>query len=313
MEQEAQNQEIDLRLPFRTGWPILPVLPVKTWPQEHNYSKLLPDWNLILPALDRVMLENNVLVVDRFLCYRYHKRTDLRPTLLYYSDLQEEDQKIENWRQAVRRARDLLQLRNIENIAVEIVDQRVAEEIKTEIILSTEKEVLDAWTKFTPRIHECLSNHDWLSLDLLHRSWIGAQENVKATVVISAADANESLWWDQTIPALRAILPDFLGIELVYLDTIRAFDALDEFDGQEGGKILLARQAYENQDKIQIGASCGRHWDGEGPLGTGPGHLEKASGTLGGLIMFEDSTRQYGLSNHHVFFEGKDIEDSGSE
>lgn len=299
------QQEVDTQLSFRTGWPTLPTLPVKTSPQEHNLLTLLPDWKTNLALLGQILDENDVLVIDRFLCYRYNKGipiSERKPTFLIYSDLRGEGQHIEKWRKTAWAIHMMFQQRNLNNFVVEIVDQRVNEKIKTDIIHSDEREVLEAWSEIAPRIVQCLSDHKWTSLDLLHRRWFGAREDTKATVVISAADANDSIWWHQTLHTLRAILPNFLGIELIYLDSIFAVDRFASSESNQVADQDLEELAYTKPNSITMGASCGRKWAGKGPdLGSG-------SGTLGGLVRLDGHTHQFGLSNHHVFFKGMTLE-----
>lgn len=56
-----------------------------------------------------------------------------------------------------------------------------------------------------------------------------------------------------------------------------------------------------------MGAACGRKWKGEVTF-PGARQLAEESGTLGGLIKFKHVAQQFGLSNHHVFFGGKDYD-----
>jgi hypothetical protein len=317
MEQNnAQDQPIpDTRYTFRTGWPRLSALPVESLSQDHNLPTFFPDGMTNVEDILDIVRRNGVLVVDNYLCYRYSKGAPVpegKPTYLIYSDLRYEGQNITAWRQAVSDVISMFQQKNIYNVAIEIADQRTNCRIETDIIHSDEKEVLEAWDECMPRIAECLSKHNWVSLDLLHRSWIGAQQDAKATVVIGAADANDNEW-DQTLGTLRAILPEFLGIELVYLRTILAADTSMELneirnDGIEWMKML----AYEDPKLVPMGASCGRHWKiaekaAKAHVGK-DNKLSLGSGTLGGLVKLEGFTQQFGLSNRHVFIEDGDQE-----
>ncbi|KAF2116014.1 hypothetical protein BDV96DRAFT_598798 [Lophiotrema nucula] len=327
MEQQPfqGQQEVDTRLPFRTGWPILPVLPVETSSLNARV------WSTELDPTDvqqfsNILSHNDVYMRHIFFAHRHNKGvpvSERKPTLVVYSDIQKEGQNIENWRQAVRDIRNMLKEQGINNITVEITDYRASDmdKIETDLIMPNEKEVLDAWTELAPRIVQRLSSHNYLSIELLHRNWIGAQEGAKATVVICAADANDSRWWDETIPAVRALLPSFLGIELLYLRTICAMDesgSLDrnkkEDDRLDKIRHKLDMMRYLHPESIHMGASCGRKWKGEEVSLVGQEHLlAQESGTLGGLIKFEDVAQQFGLSNHHVFFEGKDYDGKEKE
>jgi hypothetical protein len=307
----------DTRYAFRTGWPRLPVLPVETLPQDYNLPKFLPDWTTNVEEILHIMERNGVLIVDNYLCYRYSKGAPVpegKPTYLIYSNLQDEGQNITAWRQAVSDVISTFQQKKIHNVAIEIADQQCNCKIKTDIIHPDETEVLQAWNEWMPRIAECLSghNHNWISLDLLHRSWIGAQQNVKATVVISAADANDSKW-NQTLDTLKAILPKFLGVELVYLETILGVDtSIDSDEIRDDGIEWMKMLAYQDPKLIPMGTSCGRRWkiaekDAKAYVGE-DSQLSSVSGTLGGLLKLKGSTQQYGLSNRHVFIEDSDSE-----
>lgn len=311
MEQETlhNQQEIDTRLPFRTGWPRpLPTFPVQTsYPGPDDFSPTRrAQWE---DHIDTVLEKHNVLRLDGEFCYRYNNGIPLserKLTYHVYSDLRKEGQDIEKWQRAVTEVGDKIQHEGID-LAIEILDHRfnAAKESDTYgIILSHEKELLDMWAEFAPRIIGCLSHHNWISLDLLHedhKSWMGLQDdrmNTKATVVIGAADANNTLW-DETLLALGTLLPSCLGIKLRYLDTILATNQTTT-----PLEILSsADSSYSN--KIPMGASCGRNWK-EAELKEGQAQHSEGSGTLGGLVKFQDDAEEFGLSNHHVFFEGKD-------
>lgn len=200
-----------------------------------------------MARINNMLSQHDVLVVDSFFCHWYNKAapvSERKSTLLIYSNLKEEKQSIENRRQAVWQVRSMLQQQSINDIAIEIIDLRIKNKIKTDMILPNENEVLHAWTELAPRVVECLSSRDWLSLDLLHRSWIGGQEDAKATVVVCAADANDNLWWDETMPALQTLLPTFSGIKLVYLDTIRTMDESTSFKSSEDENNILDMPPY---------------------------------------------------------------------
>jgi len=322
MEQLNINQtesDVDTRWTYRTGWPALPTLPAENSEPLYDIS-FLPKGQTTKSQILDILYQNNLHVDAIWFCYRSSKgalETERKRTLLVYSDLREKGQSIELWRQIAGAFRDFITQENISDVALEISDIRVTEEIESFAVSHKEKEVLEAWTEFAPRIADCLSEHrrDWLSLDLLRREWIGAEKDIKATVVICARDTNDAIWWDAIIPALRNLLPAFLGIELCYLDTIRANNESEGDDDSDNinWKRFLEKQSYRFPGRIPIGASCGRRWREKEPALATQKDFCLESGTLGGLIKFGHSAQEFGLSNHHVFFEGKDCNDKESK
>lgn len=311
MEQQPSQtlQEIDTLLSYRTGWPTLPTLPVKTVDRDNNLPR---EWDK--PLVDQILSENGIRVLEQSLCYRFNNGVPIperRPTVLVWSDLRFEGQNIDKWRQAVHDISKMFQKQpSMNGFTIEIVDHRV-NRIKTDIIYSHEKEVLDAWTELAPRITECLfdAGHKWTSIDLLHRRLMDAEEGAKATIVISAADANENIWRLETLPRLRSFLPDFLQVELVYLDSILAMDSSEgpkhDYEQEYADIREDVRQhqdsidgIYLNPRVIPMGAPCGRKWKGDEP---GPGQLAQGGGTLGGLVKLDGLDNHFGLSNRHVF------------
>ena len=218
----------DTRFSYRTGWPRLPVLPLQTsflhgtgpLGQEDVRETVVPYFVNIGQNIARILIANGVRIENIHLCYRYNRgipESVRRPTFLCYSDIQKAGQEIEKWRRAVRQVVGMFKWRGLNNVAIEIADHRVEQEIRTDVVDS--EEAIDAWRDFAPRIQQYIAKHEYVTMDVVRRFWIGAKEDAKATVVISAKDANDSSW-DDTLSLLRETLPSFFDVELIYLNTI---------------------------------------------------------------------------------------------
>ncbi|KAF2013489.1 hypothetical protein BU24DRAFT_483262 [Aaosphaeria arxii CBS 175.79] len=267
--------DIDTRLSYRTGWPILPALPV-------IHTDL--DWS-DYPDLQReiwaILINNQVDAASGvMICTRSNMgvpESDRKPTIFIIVGAQRDDEASRV--QAVRDIKNLLQSRGIE-LAVELYanGQYIVDD-STFPIRSTDTDLLQWWELNIPLLVDTISPHNWLSIDFILR---GSEK--RPTVFISADDANDWPWWIETIPFLRDHIPPHIDIELKYMKHLDS----GEDDVKLTGDKTIPTDDYECA--IQMGASCGIS-----------GHPN--SGVVGGFVKLEKDGRDLGhfaLTNQHV-------------
>jgi hypothetical protein len=281
-DEEIEN-EIDLRVSYRRGWPVLQVLPLGTIPLK-DPSTYLPDYDEHLQHIRNILEGQRVRALSIQVVYRVHYETskwdDDAVTLFIPAE-----SGIGNWYMAVRDIRKYLSKKAID-IAIEIIDPR-AQRISTFAILPSDIHAIELWNG---RLRDNVVNIlelcglQWISVNVFHRGLEDSREKCKQTVLISAADASDKEWWDRVLPRLRQICSPHFLVELTYQDQL-IFTPNEE-------AIHAARRLSSKSFgfSIDMGASCG-------PAGT------DASGSMGGMVRLRQGDQDigtFGISNHHV-------------
>ncbi|KAF2016835.1 hypothetical protein BU24DRAFT_477784 [Aaosphaeria arxii CBS 175.79] len=272
--QSNTNPAIDTRVPYRTGWPILPVLPV-----EESHAEITTYFRnpgSVELEICSILKKHSLNHHDFGLCHRLNKGVPLdgqRPTMRIISE-KETDSK-EARIKAVEEIKCLFERENAD-VAVEIILSEAYVGFDTDIILSTERDLILQWKSLWTKIEKTIAIHDYLTLDLVRRG-----EQNRPTFLIGARDANDESWWSTTLPMLRKMVPADIDLELCFLDSV-------ELTGS------ARRDSVDDCSYLSIGASCGNRG------GT-------RAGTLGGFVELERDGRplgQFGVSNCHVLGKG---------
>ncbi|KAF2113620.1 hypothetical protein BDV96DRAFT_601106 [Lophiotrema nucula] len=206
----------------------------------------------------------------------------------------------DQWVQAVKEIRRELVQAGI-YWAIELIDERVFyRSLHTSPILSTDRDLIEGWSKVLPDFHTMIENRNWVSVDVFHREF--PSREMQPTVIISARDANDDNSWDTTLPALHQLLQANnlkVDIVLLFLQDLKfttTESAIAEgrttpssaiTEGYVEPDPFISKEFY--MDTISMGSSCATS-------------SSTRSGTLGGRIMLqkESSIIELGLTNYHV-------------
>lgn len=278
------EEKIDTRLPYRIGYPTLPVFPVIT---EHVTHEPV-DYGRVLEILANYRISYHYIYLAR----RVNRKADLagcEPRVVVVSTY--EDGCRSNWIHAVR------DLHSSCNRPIELVDKQAESGLLAlRPVLSTDCTLIDSWKKLLPEFFARIQAQSWITVDVMYRDF--PSRGMRPSIIISAQDADQGVWWDQILPDLTQELQTHkLDVELVllYLGSLRLLGP----DDDRGILPILgvcADDIYEHT--VQMGASCGiPHSD--------------CSGTLGGRIRLEkdSSILDLGLTNFHVLKRGLDTVD----
>lgn len=276
------EENIDSRLSYRKGWPILAPLPLRivydggAISYFPNRAKHIPKIELLL-QLQRVE-PRSIDIVDR-VPFAAAKTDESTATLLITAE-----PGTGNMFMAVRDIRKYLSSQDI-HVAIELIDER-AHWMRTYPVTSVEPATIESWKTMRNHVVDYLdeSGIDWVSVNVLHRGLDMSKDLCPPTIVISARNAASSRWWDEILPNVRNMCRTQLEVELVREDEV-AFDPY-ELAKNAGGTLNI-----DVFDKIiPMGASCG-------PVSS------IGSGTIGGGVTLRRNGQDLGvfaLSNHHV-------------
>ncbi|PSN68764.1 hypothetical protein BS50DRAFT_632642 [Corynespora cassiicola Philippines] len=268
--------DIDTRLAHRVGSPILPVLPVSfAWiSDEASISKDIHR----IPVV-QILRDNGINQREALQCIRTNQSGQGGRTLLIFADF--EPNVTSNWVNAVTQIRQDLIAFGLEDFFVEITDPR---KHQNEAI---DKDNLVLCQELLPSIYANMEGHAWVTVDFL-RCFSHLHGEIRPTVAISAADADDERWWEITLPSIKEAIAGRLELNLFCLKSVFTTDIFHS----EKPDVLFRYRNYDPE--IGIGASCG--------LGG-----SESTGTLGGRVTLQtkDGNQTHlGLTNFHVLLKG---------
>ncbi|KAI5301643.1 hypothetical protein KEM56_001505 [Ascosphaera pollenicola] len=279
------EQQIDTRIPYRTGWPKLPVL--HTWTcQEGNPMKYIPNYDKIVDRVKTILRKRNLPSRDIMACHRLPYGVEAKEanvataTLLIITDFDGG-----NYFLATRDIRRFLASMDI-HICIEILDRRTFK-LRTFAVLPSEKKLVELWTHGLRNDLINILSHSkmqWTSLSLFHRGYENTREKCPATIVIGAVDPSDSKWAKEVIPKIREKYNDDLAIEVTHQN--RSSFVTTEGEEHSAGRNLNPRHFVR---KIKMGTSCGAHELME-------------SATFGGMVRlkkFKEDEGCFALSTHN--------------
>jgi hypothetical protein len=304
MEKMASIREgIDSRLPYRIGYPKLPVLPVETAFLSQSSGACIPDLPSCWRKIDDVLAKYHIPQRGLFFAYRLNRgvhSADCDPTLVIVSTYRHSNRL--SWVDAVCEICADLHLSGIKQ-AIELIDEQVFySSLSTSAIQSTETKLIKGWEEVLPNFLAAIKERNWITVDVLYREF--PSRVMQPTVIINAQDANDDIWWGQTLPALFKLLRDNqleVDIVVLFLENL-AFTA-DSASSRNGAQSDSYSPGVEDngfgpdpsisddfyEDTLQIGTSCGTS-------------SSISSGTLGGRILLQKDSHEFevGLTNYHV-------------
>ncbi|KAF2262452.1 hypothetical protein CC78DRAFT_582566 [Lojkania enalia] len=279
--QKSPNMaQIDERLPYRIGLPLLPVLPVQTFPLA-NVADQFPGASNHRRVILEILDNNRVHVYHSEIVYRLHagdKLSDDYITIMTVARFW--NGCIQSWKDATMQIHQYLSEFNL-HYAIEIIDFAAYRGLQS---LPFPTDIYNWNRSLLPLVQSLVDRHQWITINMLYQEYVEGRREDQAstyrpTVIVTARDANDSSWWNKTLPTLRTALQKYPEIR---------FEVLYEqhFIIAASPNSKLLSQAFSNV--ICSGSSCGN--------GT-------RTGTLGGQIYLKESkgtTIKLGITNHHV-------------
>ncbi|KAF2108556.1 hypothetical protein BDV96DRAFT_652807 [Lophiotrema nucula] len=284
-----EHRPIDRRLPYRIGSPWLPVLPVLTTDID-DIEAILPNKSQI--AIGDILRRLSINASFAGFVHRHNRGQATNRntvTLLIVSELKTE-QDIEKCETAVHRiCENAAQSRS--NCAVEIIDcQAFPAHLPVFPIPETSQHLVAVWNSLLPQLQTLIESRQWVTIDgMLQRR---PHSVPRPTAIISAKDANDSIWWDELLPDIRELFLknnwDF-DVALLHLD--RSPLSGDEARGDRVDEPEIHEGWYENP--VGVGSSCGIAGS-------------ESSGTLGGrFVLTKDNIAlEMGLTSANVLLRG---------
>ncbi|KAF2257189.1 hypothetical protein BU26DRAFT_513887 [Trematosphaeria pertusa] len=290
---------IDSRLKYRVGSPMLPALPVVTWPL-HNVEAKFPDRRTHLERIQGILDQNGITPKFTKVAYRWHPESELHDkyiTITTWATYQPDSDV--TWPTAVRQIREYLNQADIHH-AIEIIDDVISANLRGFPVATD----IYQWNEvLLPVICNLINGRQWTTLDMVYRKDAKASGNVRPrvpgnmrptvpgnmrpTIVIGARDADEQYWWDEILPAIRQlpqVAQSNIQVELLYRSRFIAAARRAVL-----GPDAISLQNAFNYGWIELGASCG---NGE------------RTGTLGGSMRLKNPDTgvelKFGITNHHV-------------
>ncbi|KAI5284645.1 hypothetical protein KEM54_001177 [Ascosphaera aggregata] len=269
--------QIDTRIPYRTGWPKLPVL--HTWTcLEGNPMKYIPDFDKVVDKVKSILRSRNLNTREIIACHRLPYGVEAKEanaataTLLITTDFDGG-----NYFRATRDIRKYLASRNL-HICIEVLDRRTFK-IRTFAVLPNEKKIVDLWAKGLRNDLITVvsrSNLKWTSISLFHRGLESTREKCPVTIVIGAVDPSDKKWQDLVTSKIRHKYGETLGVEVIHQNR-------SSFVTTEGEEIFAGRNLNPRHfvRKIKMGTSCGAHAVMESATFGGMVHLQKQEEDMG--------------------------------
>jgi hypothetical protein len=326
----AQDDSIDTRLPYRIGYPKLPVLPVKGLSPVEDWDTYIPHFIYYGKHIRQILERHKVHFCNFRLEHRfndgYEYNEDL-PTILILASFKPTSRDTiynHGWIQGVREIREFLHAAEIYN-PVELIDPKAySDALWPSPILPSDHEIIEESKEIVPDVLQAISKQDWVSVDVFHRDYPHTPPEVpevafvtendmlnfpdlprsykKPTLIISARDANEDVWWDKILPQLRQKLKN-LDVVVLFLQDISLTTDTKSISKPRNLSSNLFRWAYscERLNTVFMGDSCA-------PKGS------TRSCTLGGKITLKDKVRELemGRTNRFALFDdnedGRDLE-----
>lgn len=206
--------EIDDRLPYRQGWPLLPVLPVVT--SHNNVPKALSPSSEHIAEFRKILKKAKVEVFGFEVVQRSNPGKPIDKftlTLCIRSNVSNND----TWPDAISALRSYIQSNDI-ILAIEIIDHRIFHGLYTLPILDTDKGVTGVVKRKRHGIIRILndSGESWTSLECYYRGFGNMREYCKPTVLIGVPHPQRKVWWDTVLPKIKAKIGGKLEVELAF-------------------------------------------------------------------------------------------------
>jgi len=187
----AHDDDLDTRLPYRHGWPLLPSLPVCT--STMHVPKVLSKSSNHMAAFTTILHTHNLPVHALSTTHRFHAGTPLSKqtlTLLIASHVSS----AATWGPAIRALRSYVREHSL-TLRIEVIDHRVVSGVFTLPVMP-----YDALAPFMARKKHGIvalldaSGMPWTSLEYFYRGLEPSRVECSATVLIGVPGPEERGW-----------------------------------------------------------------------------------------------------------------------
>lgn len=211
--------DIDDRLPYRQGWPLLPVLPVLT--SRKNVPKALAPSSMHLGFFRELLKQRKITVHDLEVAYRYNAGTSIGKSALTLCVVSEENLN-GKWSEAIRALRLHIQEYGF-TLAVEFIDHRIFCGLYTLPILPTETNLGSTVRKKRHGIISILneSGQPWTSLEFFWRGCGRTRENCKPTVLIGSNLPQSKALWVEVKPMVEKKMGERWTVEICFREIVK--------------------------------------------------------------------------------------------
>lgn len=277
-DEEIAEEMDTVNLPYRAGWPNLPPLPVNETTQGARVRVHDPEGTM--EAVQVLCAAQKVYATRIYFAYRIPKVREYDEdylTLVIAADLRHEPVLFS----LILQIRKHLQ-RDVANeeIAIEIIDDRVVHGFYYFAIPRSDENLLNTWH----HIYEVAlttileSKERFLTMELLYRGFSNDRRLSLPTLVITSPTAAKDVWTQTILPSIRRrINAEFPSLKVELL-------CGSNFCVSSSGRPQHA-QVYNHT--VPMGSSIGQI------------NLNDHSATVGGKVKLANG-RSYALTNHHV-------------
>jgi hypothetical protein len=207
--------DVDDRLSYRQGWPLLPILPVLS--SRDNIPKAL------LPSSDHfamfraILKEHKITIHELEVVHRYNPGTPTTNATLTLCVLSEEKEN-DKWADTIRALRDDIQGHDSLTLAVEIVDHRVFHGLHTLRILPDEAKLTFAIKKKKHGVVHILNETglEWTSLEFWWRGCGKMRELCRPTVLIGTPVPQRQIWYEHVKEDIAKKMGKDWGVEVCF-------------------------------------------------------------------------------------------------
>jgi hypothetical protein len=217
-EKDYQITDIDDRLPYRQGWPLLSVLPVLT--SHDNIPKILSPTSGHAEVMQGIVKKEHRIRVEQMeVLHRHNPGTSLdKSTLTLCILATEPDNAAEpKWPAAIRALRNYITSHTL-TLAVEIIDHRVFSGMYTHPILPHETTLKTNIKKKKNGVVNILdgSGLEWTSLEFWWRGMGRMRCDCKPTVLIGTSQPQKEGWWGAVKEKVQGKMGEKWTVEVCY-------------------------------------------------------------------------------------------------
>ncbi|KAI5294037.1 hypothetical protein KEM52_004802 [Ascosphaera acerosa] len=247
------EKQIDTRIPYRTGWPRLPVL--HTWTcLEGDPKQYIPNYDKVADHVKQILRKMNLMTREIVACHRLPYGVEAKEanaataTLLITTDFDGG-----NYMRATRDIRKYLASLDVQ-CCIEVLDRKTFK-VRTFAIAPHETELLELWAKSLRNDLIAIvskSRLKWTTISMFHRGMEGTREQCRPTIVIGAVDPSDKIWKEQITPHIEEKYGKQLAVEIIHQNR-------NSFITTEGEELSAGRNLNPRHfvRKIKMGTSCG--------------------------------------------------------
>jgi hypothetical protein len=218
--------DIDSRLTYRLGWPLLPILPVVT--TYENVPKVLSPTSQHIAKFRNILQTHKVPFDKMLVAHRTNPDTQMSkstltlcvlitPPMSYVSGKAQHINSDSNILKALRALRTYILASSL-TLRIELIDTRAFYGLYTLPILATEQSLTSFIKKKKHGIVQVLKEcgAEVTSVDFYYRGLGKTRDQCRPTVVVGVLEPNRRVWWEVVMPKLRVKVGDRLAVEVCF-------------------------------------------------------------------------------------------------